>query len=186
MQPSRVSRALCSAMSQRRFQSSHILVGLSATQFGDLAVEQAVRMSKDGDTVTGFFVPPLIDEKVFPPAALAAMKERKANQQKDVFERANQAASKAKAKYSTKATFQVKELTPSENRRRAIVDACTTLKADVLVLGALGAGAVRRGEDKVPFDEQKYQQYYNTVASTPDFAMHNAPCPVFIVRPKGQ
>lgn len=184
---SRVSRLLSAALlCQTRAQSSRILVGLSATTYGDLAVQQAVRMGREGDIVTGIFVPPLLNDKVFPPAALAAMKEKKEKQLKDVFDRANQVASKAQSTYSSKVKFELQELAPSENRRRAIVDACTTLKADVLVLGALGAGAVRRGEDKVPFDEQNYQQYYNTVASTPDFAMHNAPCPVFIVRPKGQ
>ena len=66
-------------------------------------------------------------------------------------------ASQAKGTYPTTASFEVKELPASENRRRAIVEACTALKADALVLGALGAGAVRRGEEKVPFDEQRYQ-----------------------------
>jgi nucleotide-binding universal stress UspA family protein len=127
-----------------------------------------------------------MDASVFPPQALAQMKERRVKQAAELFEHAQKVAAAAKSTYSSKATFETKELAPSENRRRAIVDACSALKADVLVLGSLGAGAIRRGEDKVPYDEQRYQQYYTTVATIPDFAMHNAPCPVFIVRPKTQ
>jgi nucleotide-binding universal stress UspA family protein len=170
---------------QRRLQS-HILVGLSASSYGDLAIKQAVRMSKEGDKITGIFIPPSIDASIFPPLALQKFTEKRSQQIKDIIQRASKVASEAQSEFKSKAKFEAKELEPSENRRRAIVDACFSLKADVLVLGSLGAGAVKRGQQQqeVPFDEQKYQQNYNAVASIPDFAMHNAPCPVFVVKPK--
>jgi len=177
---------VASAVSQRRLQS-HILVGLSGTPYGDLALKQALRMSKDGDRVTGIFIPAAIDATIFPPKALQTFTERRSQQVKDIMQRANKVAAEAKAEFKTGAKFEAKELEPSENRRRAIVDACFSLKADVLVLGSLGAGAVKRGQaqaPEVPYDEQRYQPNYVAVATVPDYAMHNAPCPVFVVKPK--
>ena len=67
-----------------------------------------------------------------------------------------QVVSEAKSAYGSKANFETKDLEASINRRRAIVDACWNLKADILVLGSLGAGAVRRAEEeKIPYDEQR-------------------------------
>jgi nucleotide-binding universal stress UspA family protein len=170
------------ALFQCRYQS--ILVGLSATQYGDMALQQAIRMSRDGDTVTGIFVPPVVDGSYIPPNALQVMKEKRTQQLKELMQRANKVAEETKAACSSKVNFQTKELEPSVNRRQAIVNACWSMKADVLVLGSLGAGAARLEQEKIPYDEQKYQQNYHAVASVPDFAMHNAPCPVFVVKPK--
>ena len=78
----------CSLLPKCRFQSSRILVGLSATPYGDMALKQAVRMSRDGDTVIGIFVPPALDPNVFPPNALQAMKDRQAKQLKEIHDRA--------------------------------------------------------------------------------------------------
>lgn len=65
-----------------------ILVGLSDSRFGDAAVWQAVRLSRDGDHVVGVFVPPALNAATIPPGALAQLQAEQAQRVAHLFDRA--------------------------------------------------------------------------------------------------
>jgi nucleotide-binding universal stress UspA family protein len=89
-------------------------------------------------------------------------------------ERAGKYGEQVKQTNGSKVKFNVRELDGSASRKVAIVQACYNLDADLLILGAKGATA--------ELHEAAGGAVKADVSSIPHYAMHNAPCPVLVVK----
>eukprot|EP00993_Chasmostoma_nieuportense_P005293 NODE_5923_length_593_cov_17.710300_g5758_i0.p1 GENE.NODE_5923_length_593_cov_17.710300_g5758_i0~~NODE_5923_length_593_cov_17.710300_g5758_i0.p1 ORF type:complete len:176 (-),score=37.58 NODE_5923_length_593_cov_17.710300_g5758_i0:64-591(-) len=164
----------CFSLSRRPYSlgpaPAHILVGLSATIYGDLAIRSALRLATPGDKVTGIYIPPVLPSgyAAAPPHIRDTFIELQNEMMVDVLRRAEREALAAKLLLNKEIDFETRALDPSSHRQRALVQAATTLKGDMLVLGAKG--------------RETFQNQEVDIALLPSYAVNHAPCPVLVVR----
>eukprot|EP00906_Rhabdomonas_costata_P034904 RCo049080 len=154
----------------------HIVVGLSGTKYGDLAIKAAVEYSRDVDKITGIYIPPTLPREA-PAMVQEDFAKYRDTKTKEVLQRAAKLSEEVLKNSGSKASFAIKEIAGTASRKVALVQACFDLDADLLVLGSKGLMA-ELSEATGTSGPAKAD-----VSSTPHYAMHNAPCPVLVVKP---
>jgi nucleotide-binding universal stress UspA family protein len=151
-----------------------ILVGLSGTASGDLAIKTAIEYSQEHDRIIGIYVPPTLPVEF--PGLEEDIKEmwtqRRARVTRKMLDHAEEAVKRYKNEMKSVVTFQLEVLTEhtSGSHKVAVVQACKKFKADLLILGSKGATADAVGDRK------------SDMSSIPTYALQQAPCSVMIVR----
>eukprot|EP01004_Peranema_trichophorum_P007410 NODE_6187_length_915_cov_26.843434_g5596_i0.p1 GENE.NODE_6187_length_915_cov_26.843434_g5596_i0~~NODE_6187_length_915_cov_26.843434_g5596_i0.p1 ORF type:complete len:229 (-),score=27.33 NODE_6187_length_915_cov_26.843434_g5596_i0:227-862(-) len=187
-----VLKSVQSCFFQCRFSSTftpkRIVVGLSNSLYGDIALRHAIRMSREGDSIIGLYIAAPVQVQLNGNEAasgdivdiIRSMKDKQKESVNQVTSRAKKVAEESITKIKgDKPSFTCREIFTQEKRHLSLLKACTELNADILVLGSAGLGQIRRMKESLDDDIAR-------VATIPVFAVQNAPCPVYIVKPNAK
>jgi nucleotide-binding universal stress UspA family protein len=139
-----------------------ILVGLSDSIYGDCALRAALRVARPNDTLTGIYVPAPIP-KGYRGAASNILESMNSYHQQLIDTVIGRATEVAK---SCHVPFTTELLAPTTDTKRALVQACADLKADLIVIGSHGRST------KVNYG----------LTDTSEYVILNAPCGVLVVK----
>eukprot|EP00906_Rhabdomonas_costata_P034880 RCo049052 len=126
---------------QQQNRPARILVGLSASAYGDAAVRAALRVGRAGDTVVGVYAPPILPRGY--DDAPANVRDSFLAYREEIVKEVLQRAKQISEVNPPVAAFTTKVMAPIADTKAALVSACLEEKADLLVIGARGRSTAR-------------------------------------------